>query len=205
MTFHDVFLRVINHKYVHLVIVFVAGILFHNFWISLRMPKVPDSINAFEEQPTQSDEQFGSLLDGCFHIFLDIGANRGTTTRKLFEPQLYPGALYLEYFDQYFGTVQERQANLSLDPKYICVVGFEANPRHTPFLVELENVYGMCGWHVDFIKGTALSDQNGVVTFFQGSLNDRETTGKGSSFSEMFFTLLKQVQFNDNSLADEPI
>ena len=32
--------------------------------------------------------------DGCRHVFLDLGSNRGVSIRKLFEPAAYPSDGY---------------------------------------------------------------------------------------------------------------
>ena len=41
-----------------------------------------------EEKLTIFEREFGTKndLDGCYHVFLDIGSNRGVQPRKLFEP-----------------------------------------------------------------------------------------------------------------------
>ena len=81
-------------------------------------------------------------LDGCLHVFLDLGSNRGIQIRKLYQPDLFPDAPVLKIFDRYFGPFAER--NLS----QVCAVGFEPNPRHESLLKETESVYNQCGWKV---------------------------------------------------------
>ena len=81
-------------------------------------------------------------LDGCLHVFLDLGSNRGVQIRKLYQPYLFPGAGVLQIFDRYFGPFAER--NLS----EVCAVGFEPNPRHESLLKETESAYNQCGWKV---------------------------------------------------------
>ena len=44
-----------------------------------------------------------SLLDGCYHVYLDVGSNIGVQVRKLFQPDEYPGAAALEVFRETFG------------------------------------------------------------------------------------------------------
>eukprot|EP00928_Gymnodinium_smaydae_P000150 TRINITY_DN10054_c0_g1_i1.p1 TRINITY_DN10054_c0_g1~~TRINITY_DN10054_c0_g1_i1.p1 ORF type:complete len:105 (-),score=7.23 TRINITY_DN10054_c0_g1_i1:79-393(-) len=44
-------------------------------------------------------EQDPQMFKGCKHIFLDVGANRGTHVRKLFEAPKYRDAPYLAQFD----------------------------------------------------------------------------------------------------------
>ena len=124
--------------------------------------------NTFSYQPRSLlRSENGSILDGCYHIFLDVGANIGITVRKLFEPHLYPDAKFLTYFDQQFGSIKERKEKLALDSKYICAVGFEPNPIHVERLHKLETAYGHCGWNVYFYKNMALSDKEGTLTFYK--------------------------------------
>lgn len=59
--------------------------------------------------------------------YLDVGTNVGVQIRKLFEPQLYPGAAILRHFDEAFGTSRASLQGL-------CAIGFEPNPLHTPAL-----------------------------------------------------------------------
>ena len=140
---------------------------------------------------SMSNKQSGPSLDGCFHIFLDVGANWGITVRKLYEPHLYPKAKFLDYFDTYFGRPDERRLKLSLDSKYICAVGFEPNPRHTPILEALEIAYNKCGWRTNFLKSTALSDKIGNVTFFKGSLHDKDKTDVSGTIAGKTWSLTK--------------
>ena len=63
-------------------------------------------------------------LDGCLHVYLDLGTNTGVQIRKLFEPHKFPAADVLPIFDKYFGPVEER------DSSTVCAVGFEPNPEH---------------------------------------------------------------------------
>ena len=146
-------------------------------------------IPSFEYDSELHSKSRPSLLDGCFHIFLDVGANFGITTRKLFEPQLYPGANFSKLFDKVFGPFEERKQKLRSDPKYVCAVGFEPNPMIAPILENMEKSYRKCGWNVYFFKKTALFDQKGNITFYKGSQNsntqalDRVGNVFGKSYS----------------------
>ena len=142
-----------------------------------------------------------SIMDGCFHIFLDIGANKGITTRKLFEPKLYSDAPWLVFFDKYFGKYEERVANLTTDPKYICAVGFEADPAQNERLREVERFYQKCGWYVKFYTSTAVHDQKGNVSFFPGVAFDTVgTLLKGTK--NWKFNLKKSIQVPSIRLSD---
>ena len=67
-----------------------------------------------------------NFLDGCYHVYLDLGTNIGIQVRKLYEPKLYPDAKFHEFFEKYF----KRGSSLP----YICTVGFEPNPNHVQAL-----------------------------------------------------------------------
>jgi hypothetical protein len=69
---------------------------------------------------TDFEKNFGkeNNLDGCYHIYLDVGSNIGIQVRKLLEPKLYPDSPIFPLFDKYFGPLDENRANL------VCAVGF---------------------------------------------------------------------------------
>ena len=77
-----------------------------------RTGRIDQNINSFQS------------LDGCYHVYLDVGSNVGVQVRKLFEPSLYPKAPFVTVFDKEFGPVEARK-------KSVCAVGFEPNPHHT--------------------------------------------------------------------------
>ena len=56
-------------------------------------------------------------LDGCLHVFIDLGSNRGLQIRKLYEPNTFPLAPVLPLYQKYFGRPEDR--NL----QEICSVG----------------------------------------------------------------------------------
>ena len=45
-------------------------------------------------------------LDGCYHVYLDVGSNIGVQIRKLFEPENYPNATVLQIFNENFSHPQ---------------------------------------------------------------------------------------------------
>ena len=57
-------------------------------------------------------------LDGCLHVFIDLGSNRGLQIRKLYEPNTFPLAPVLPLYQKFFGRPEDR--NL----QEICSVGF---------------------------------------------------------------------------------
>ena len=44
-----------------------------------------------------------NILDGCYHVYLDVGSNIGVQVRKLYQPAYYPGAWALKVFQEAFG------------------------------------------------------------------------------------------------------
>jgi len=95
-------------------------------------------------------DSVANILDGCYHVYLDMGTNRGVQIRKLFEPHLFPGALVLPIFDKHFGAFSTRQ------PGQVCAVGFEPNWEHEKILEELEQRYSACGWPVKIFMRTGV-------------------------------------------------
>jgi len=112
---------------------------------------------AFKEDPA-------ALFAGCKSIFLDVGSNRGTHVRKLFEPQKYPGCKYLKVFDKGFGAAEKRAQPFAKTG--ICTFGFEANPRWTSTLQQLEKAYTAQGWRVKWFAPEAVSDTKGSIDFW---------------------------------------
>ena len=106
-------------------------------------------------------------LDGCYHVYLDCGSNKGVQIRKLFEPEKYPNATVLQIFDKNFGSVNERRQEYSETGGIVCAIGFEPNPEHTKYLKQIESSYNQCGWRVLFLTESAVSDHNGIGKFYR--------------------------------------
>ena len=69
----------------------------------------------------------GSRLgDGCHHVFLDVGANVGVQTRKLFEPDLYRrnGACKREVECNAVGDYRRVFGSSTATLRTVCAVGF---------------------------------------------------------------------------------
>jgi len=81
-------------------------------------------------------------LDGCLHVFIDLGANRGLQIRKLYEPNHFPLSPVLNLFDRFFGKPDNRKL------QEICSVAFEPNPKHAEHLHSLSEAYASCGINV---------------------------------------------------------
>ena len=107
-----------------------------------------------------------NFLDGCYHVYLDVGSNIGIQVRKLFEPEKYPNAGVLSVYDKLFGNIKERRNENHDHGKRICAVGFEPNPAHTQYLKDVEEKYNKCGYKIKFMTETAVSYRDGYTTFY---------------------------------------
>ena len=50
-----------------------------------------------------SNNQDANILDGCYHVYLDVGSNTGVQVRKLYQPEHFPGAGMIDQFRLAFG------------------------------------------------------------------------------------------------------
>ena len=108
------------------------------------------------------------LTDGCYHVFVDAGSNRGVHGRFLFEPKKYPKSKFAtEKFPEVFGPGDRTKQN-------ICVVALEPNPRHAQVQTATCTAYGWMGWRYHFLP-YAVSDQEGTLTFYR----NRDIKGGG--------------------------
>jgi len=105
--------------------------------------------NLIEEE--QGDDE--NPLDGCLHVFLDLGSNRGVQIRKLYEPHVFPLAPVQPLYQRFFGKPEQR--NL----QEICSVSFEPSSKHAESLQELAKAYATCGIRVVVYKA-GVGDKN---------------------------------------------
>ena len=47
--------------------------------------------------------QAENILDGCYHVYLDVGSNIGVQVRKLYQPEHFPNAGIINQFRLAFG------------------------------------------------------------------------------------------------------
>ena len=120
-----------------------------------------------------------NLLDGCYHVYLDVGSNIGIQIRKLFEPEKYPDAYVHAIFNSNFGTIKERRRASLENGRVVCAVGFEPNSHHTRYLKEVEYAYNKCGWRVTMMTQTAASDHNGITRFYTDEAYQKMEWGGG--------------------------
>lgn len=116
------------------------------------------SLRRTSELESPSSTSKPRLLDGCYHIFLDVGANIGVHGRFLFEPDKYNETVIAgKFFDQEFGKQR--------DNRDFCVVAFEPNPRQKKRLESLANAYKAMGWRYHYIPA-GIGDRDGNMTFY---------------------------------------
>lgn len=59
-------------------------------------------------------------------IYIDLGTNLGVQIRKLYDPQQFPGAPVLPYYNQTFGHNRSNVCSIGVEPN--------SNPSHTSYL-----------------------------------------------------------------------
>ena len=107
--------------------------------------------------------------DGCFHVFLDVGANIGVHGRFLFEPEKYPKAgIARSIFDSEFGSDR--------DKRDICSFEFEPNPAHQQKLKRNSRAYQDMGWRYEYIQAAA-GDFEGYMDFHHNADEENEEWG----------------------------
>ncbi|KAL3918617.1 MAG: hypothetical protein SGPRY_005946 [Prymnesium sp.] len=104
------------------------------------------------------------LADGCRHVFLDVGSNRGVHIRFLSPPHLFPSSTYLSraFFSSSFGPA------FHSDPS-VCAFAFEPNPSHAPRLERLSRALRAEGRRVEWFPLAAAGGgegRGGVVTMY---------------------------------------
>jgi len=107
----------------------------------------------------ESEDGRENPLDGCLHVFVDLGSNRGLQIRKLYESHLFPLAPILTLYQKYFGAPETR--NL----QELCTVAFEPNPQHTEHLESLAANFSTCGIRVVAFTETGVSEKDAVGNF----------------------------------------
>jgi FkbM family methyltransferase len=136
------------------------------------------------------------LFHGCTKIFLDVGSNRGTHVRKLFEPHKYPRSPYVKLFEKYFGHWIDRRQPFSKTG--ICAFGFEANPTWASTLKDVENEFAKQNWRVKFFSPVAVSNTTGNVDFWVRHSNMTKHSNWGASiipFSQRMHEFLHKDEF----------
>ena len=118
------------------------------------------------------------LGDGCYNIYLDVGANVGVHGRFLFEPEKYQSSWHsVALFAREYGKVR--------DNRNYCVFDFEANSKHWPRLRQISDSYAQMGWRYHVIEA-AVSDEEGNTPFFHQGTADKKSNEWGFSGATSF-------------------
>ena len=72
-------------------------------WSDLSCTEYNSLILQSPPSVTFSASNNSNILDGCYHVYLDVGSNIGVQVRKLYQPAYYPGAGVLKVFQEAFG------------------------------------------------------------------------------------------------------
>ena len=96
--------------------------------------------------------------DNCYHVFLDVGSNRGVHGRFYFEPEKYPGSKFAKRFTELIPDTATRR-------KTSCVFAFEPNPVHVAAQEKTMSMYRAMGWRYYFLN-VAAGDERGNLTFW---------------------------------------
>jgi len=112
-----------------------------------------------------------NFLSGCRLLFLDVGSNRGTHIRKLFEPHLYKNAKYLKVFDGMFGNASFRSQPSSVTE--LCGIGIEPNPKWAERHAQIEKAYQAKGWKAKWLR-RGVSNRTTNITFWGENNSDTD-------------------------------
>ena len=135
------------------------GLLMHMaisvFTLRRMMKEHETSFLFFFDQTSLPEVNKERLGDGCYNVFLDVGANLGLHGRFLFEPEKY-AQVARGIFDGQFGARR--------DNRNTCVFAFEPNPNHKLKLQSNALAYQQLGWRYEVISA-AVGDEDGTMEF----------------------------------------
>ena len=148
--------------------------------------KTQDAVSGKKYPLTTANKRFyGKMpiwLDDCKAFFLDLGASKGKSIKKLFEPRRYLGGskLILIHLDQYRHSKNLERKEFFTN--HLCTLGFDPNPRLFRKLRQMERNYTSKGYKVKIFPFAA-TDKNDKVTLY--------TQGENSIHKDWGASLLK--------------
>jgi hypothetical protein len=151
-----------------------------------------------ETKLQQETKRKPKLADGCNSVYLDIGTNVGVQIRKLFEPHLYPDAPSLPYFEQSFGSEEERR-----QPGAVCVFGFEPGPWHTQRLDYIEKCYNSMNWKVKIFRVFGSNTDEGSSRLYRDANHENNDWASSEfKFSDFHGSGSESVEVKKMSIAN---
>jgi hypothetical protein len=120
----------------------------------LKKRQIPDETRASISRDIETDP----LGNGCSHVFIDAGSNRGVHGRFLFEPETYNQSTFTQKFTEIYGSNRTLQN--------MCVFAFEPNPMHTKPQSDTQAAYTRMGWRYHYMP-FGVSDGDGQLTFYR--------------------------------------
>ena len=193
-----------------IVLIFIGLLLFAGFQFhknqtndKVLIHSVPNNHNTRQHLSNQNHHQHLSdsknILDGCYHVYLDVGSNIGIQVRKLYEPEKYPDAYVHSIFNSQFGSIDARRKASLEEGRVVCAVGFEPNSHHTEYLTDIEHSYNKCGWNVKFMTETGVSDHTGMTRFYSDEAYEHMEWGGGILPPDV-----NSIAIGDTSKKDKP-
>lgn len=129
-----------------------------------------DNVPVLQQQQSASQyytqQRPSKLGDGCYHVFLDVGANIGIHARFLYEPDRYPKSKSSR-------ATFAREFGYPRDNRDYCVFAFEPNPKFEKRHLDMEKAYAAMGWRYTPIMAGA-SDADGNFTFYHSAFEKEE-------------------------------
>ena len=157
--------------------------------LQVNLPSISHVLRAKNVSGIHTDQTFVvdddadilNFVSGCKFLFLDVGSNRGTHIRKLFEPHLYKTAPYLKIFNGMFGNASFRSQPSNVTG--LCAIGIEPNPRWAQRFTKIEKAYHTMGWKVKWLrKGVSNCTTN--ITFWADAAGKSSDVGFSSSHKD---------------------
>lgn len=164
-----------------------------------------DKLMRREQHDRTDDPDMRGLADGCQHVFLDVGSNRGVHVRAIYEPAKFAdmsifwntAAAKAKEYELYAGITAKNQSASN-----VCTFGFEANPDFTPRLQALEQAYQQKGWRAKWFN-LAVSDSAGNLTFYHepkgvqlGGELESNADGARLALASMVGTTVNAIDFS---------
>lgn len=131
-------------------------------------PKQHRNTRKIDKPP--EDVRKEKLGDGCYHVFLDVGANIGVHGRFIYEPKKYVDVSpeVQQLFTDHFGD------RFSRDPRDICVFAFEPNPAHKERHQMVKKAYEAVGIRYHPISAGASNTDGNLIFYHQGDEENSE-------------------------------